>query len=57
LAAVGDMVPTIVLYRRNLERLSRDPDHLLEEIVTTLYHELGHYLGWDEEEVAQRGLE
>jgi len=57
LAAVGDMVPTIVLYRRNLERLSRDPDHLMEEIVTTLYHELGHYLGWDEEEVAQRGLE
>jgi len=56
-AGVGDRVPTIVLYRRNLERLSRDPDHLMEEIVTTLYHELGHYLGWDEEEVARRGLE
>jgi len=56
-ASVGDMVPTIVLYRRNLERLSRDPDQLMEEIATTLYHELGHYLGWDEEEVARRGLE
>ncbi len=56
-ATTGEMVPTIVLYRRNLERLSRDPDHLMEEIATTLYHELGHYLGWDEEEVARRGLE
>jgi len=56
-AGMGEMVPTIVLYRRNLERLSEDPDHLLEEITTTLYHELGHYLGWDEEEVARRGLE
>ncbi len=56
-AGTGDIPPTIVLYRRNLERLSRDPGHLMEEIATTLYHELGHYLGWDEGEVARRGLE
>lgn len=28
-----------------------------EECATTWLHELGHYLGWDEEEVAARGLE
>ncbi|HEX9592617.1 MAG TPA: metallopeptidase family protein [bacterium] len=48
--------PTIILYRRNLERLASDPHHLMDEIVTTLYHELGHYLGWDEDEVGRHGL-
>ncbi len=56
-AGLPEMPPTIVLYRRNLERLATDPAHLMEEITTTLYHELGHYLGWDEEEVARHGLE
>jgi predicted Zn-dependent protease with MMP-like domain len=23
----------------------------------TYLHELGHYLGWDEDEIAERGLE
>jgi predicted Zn-dependent protease with MMP-like domain len=51
-----DLPPTIILYRRNLERLASDPHHLMDEIVTTLYHELGHYLGWDEDEVGRHGL-
>jgi len=51
-----DLPPTIILYRRNLERLANDPHHLMDEIVTTLYHELGHYLGWDEDEVERHGL-
>ena len=46
----------IVLYRRNLERGCQDKDHLIEEIRTTLLHEIGHYLGWDEDEVAAHGL-
>ena len=28
-----------------------------DEVGTTFLHELGHYLGWDEDEVADRGLE
>ena len=28
-----------------------------EEVKLTYLHELGHYLGWDEEDVAERGLE
>ena len=51
-----DLPPTITLYRRNLERLASDPHHLMDEIVTTLYHEIGHYLGWDEDEVERHGL-
>jgi len=49
--------PTIHLFQRNLERASRDHGELLAEIQTTLYHELGHLLGFDEHGVAEMGLE
>ncbi len=47
----------IFLFQRNLERASRDEAQLAEEIRTTLYHEIGHLLGFDEEGVAAMGLE
>ena len=49
--------PTIHLFQRNLERASRDHGELHREIRTTLYHELGHLLGFDEPGVAGLGLE
>lgn len=49
--------PTIHLFQRNLERASGDHGQLLEEIQTTLYHEIGHLLGFDEGGVAELGLE
>ena len=33
-----------------------DRDLFMEEVETTFLHELGHYLGLDEEEIADRGL-
>jgi len=47
----------IHLFQRNIERLARDHDELLDEIHVTLYHELGHALGFDEEGVEAMGLE
>jgi len=47
----------IYLFQRNLERAARDEGHLLEEIRKTLYHEIGHVLGFDEEGVAAMGLD
>ncbi len=47
----------IALFQRNLERYSRDRDELLEEIRVTLLHEVGHFLGLDEEELRERGLD
>jgi predicted Zn-dependent protease with MMP-like domain len=41
--------PRILLFKRNLERFVEDEDTLREEIAKTLHHELGHYLGLDEE--------
>jgi len=48
---------SIVLYQHNLERASRDRDELEEEIATTLVHEVGHFLGLDEDELWARGLD
>jgi predicted Zn-dependent protease with MMP-like domain len=48
---------SIVLYQRNLERASEDREELEEEIATTLVHEVGHFLGLDEEELWERGLD
>jgi predicted Zn-dependent protease with MMP-like domain len=55
-ATSGEMPPTIFLFQRNLERFARDRAELEEEIRVTLYHELGHALGFDEEGVDEMGL-
>jgi predicted Zn-dependent protease with MMP-like domain len=52
-----ELPPTILLFQRNLERAARDADELVEEIRITLYHEIGHMLGFDEEGVEGMGLE
>jgi predicted Zn-dependent protease with MMP-like domain/Flp pilus assembly protein TadD len=47
----------IVLYQRNLERFARSRAELAEEIGVTLVHEVGHFLGLDEDELYARGLD
>ena len=47
----------IVLYRKNLLRAVRDQAELIEQIRTTLLHELGHLRGEDDAELRARGLE
>ena len=49
--------PSIVLFRRNLERYAANRDELIEQLRITVFHEIGHFLGLDEDEVAERGLE
>lgn len=46
----------VLIYQRNLERSCEDRETLVDEIYTTLYHEIGHYLGFDEDDLAERGL-
>ena len=43
--------PQILLFQRNLERACATREELHEQIRITLYHELGHYLGMDEDEL------
>jgi predicted Zn-dependent protease with MMP-like domain len=50
--------PQILLYLESLwEFADRDIDAFREEVRVTYLHELGHYLGWDEDQVTARGLE
>ncbi len=48
---------SIVLYQKNLERFAGDRKELVEQIGITLIHEVGHFLGLDEEQLWERGLE
>ncbi len=48
---------SIVLFQRNLERFARSRADLIEQIGVTLVHEVGHFLGLDEDELWERGLD
>ena len=50
--------PQISLYLENLwDFAEEEPVTFRQEVRITYLHELGHYLGWDEEDVAARGLD
>jgi predicted Zn-dependent protease with MMP-like domain len=48
---------SIALFQRNLEAYARDREELLAEIRVTLLHEVGHFLGLDEEQLRDLGLD
>lgn len=49
--------PRIRLWLENLwEYSDEDEEVFCEEVRTTFLHELGHYLGWNEEDLEERGL-
>jgi predicted Zn-dependent protease with MMP-like domain len=52
------MPPQIILFLENLWDVAEgDADIFREEVETTLLHELGHYLGLDEGDLMDRGLD
>jgi len=46
----------VILYKKNLEKVCRDRDELVEQIQITVRHEVGHYLGLSEEDLDRLGL-
>lgn len=54
----SNLPPQILLFVENLwEFAEGDFEIFLEEVETTYLHELGHYLGLDEIDLEERGLE
>ena len=52
------MPPQIILFLENLWDFAEENEEVFcDEVHTTLLHELGHYLGLDEDELTDRGLE
>jgi predicted Zn-dependent protease with MMP-like domain len=50
--------PQIILFLENLWDMAEgDEEAFCEEVHTTFLHELGHYLGLDEDDLFERGLE
>jgi predicted Zn-dependent protease with MMP-like domain len=50
--------PQILLFLENIwDYAGGDPALYRDEVRLTYLHELGHFLGWDEDEVARRGLD
>ena len=57
-SGVQDLPPQILLFLENLwDYAEGDEAVYRDEVRLTYLHELGHYLGWDEEEIARRGLD
>lgn len=47
----------ILLFAENIALIAGDREKLVEELGVTLKHEIGHFLGLDEEDLAARGLD
>jgi predicted Zn-dependent protease with MMP-like domain len=47
----------VYLFKRNLEEMCASREDLVEEIRITLLHEVGHFLGMDEDQLSELGYE
>ncbi|HUF63514.1 MAG TPA: metallopeptidase family protein [Verrucomicrobiales bacterium] len=57
-AAGPEDSPRITLYLEAIDAYTEgDPVSFGDEVRVTLLHELGHFFGWNEDEVAARGLD
>jgi predicted Zn-dependent protease with MMP-like domain/Flp pilus assembly protein TadD len=52
----GADIDRVILFKRNLEKACREDDELIEQIQITVKHEIGHYLGLDEDDLERLGL-
>lgn len=53
---VNQLPSEILLYQTNLERYAATREDLIDQIEATLLHEIGHFVGWDEDDLYERGL-
>lgn len=46
----------ILLFKKNLEKVCENEEELIDQIQVTVRHEVGHYLGLDEDDLERLGL-
>ena len=46
----------ISIYQKNIERICRTEEEIIQQVQETVMHELGHYFGMDEEKLRELGL-
>jgi predicted Zn-dependent protease with MMP-like domain len=49
-------IDRVILFKKNLEKICRTHAELVEQIQITVKHEIGHYLGLDEDDLERLGL-
>lgn len=54
---VGPVWNRITIYQRNIERVCRTRDEVVEQVRVTVFHELGHHFGLDEDDLAALGFD
>ena len=56
LTAPSSGLDRVMIFKRNLEKVCPDAEELLDQIGITVRHEIGHYLGLDEDDMERLGL-
>ncbi len=51
----GDLPDAITIFKGPHERLDGGREEILEEVRRTVIHEVGHYFGMDEDDIARMG--
>ncbi len=51
------MPDRFTIYKRNIERMCISRAEIIHEIRKTVFHEVGHHFGLDEDELASLGYE
>ena len=46
----------VVIFKKNLEKVCQDREEVIDQIQVTVRHEIGHYLGLDEDDLERLGL-
>jgi predicted Zn-dependent protease with MMP-like domain len=46
----------IMIFKKNLEKICQDEEDLIDQVQITVRHEVGHYLGLDEDDLERLGL-
>jgi len=47
----------VTIYQRNIERMCGAREEMVHEIRKTVFHEVGHHFGLDEDQLAELGFE